>query len=119
MSKTFSTFGALPGAKALFALAAFVALITAGPVHARSHVHPVFETYEVDFQDLDLETSAGRAELMNRLVAASRPSCEEDDPTKHERDQCVLRSVNAALASAPQRVRQAMQGTPVIELARR
>lgn len=119
MLKTLSAVASLPGAKAFFAFTAFV-VFTAGPAYARSHVHPVAAGYEVDFQDLDLETSAGRVELMDRLVAASRPLCEEGDPTLNERDECVRRSVDAALATAPQRVQQAMRRTPnVIELARR
>jgi UrcA family protein len=119
MFKTPSAFASFPGLKALFALAAFVTLFAAGPAYARSHVHPADNGYEVDFQDLDLETFAGRNELMSRLITASLPLCEEDNPTKGERDRCVLRSVRAALATAPQSVQQAMRETSMIELARR
>lgn len=119
MLNALSVLTSFPGARTLLGFTACVALFTAEPAYARSHVHPVAGAYEVDFHDLDLQTDAGRAELMHRLVAASRPLCDEDTHTIAERDRCVLRSVSDALATTPKRVQQAMRGTPVTELAQR
>jgi UrcA family protein len=57
----------------IFASAAALALLGAGAVQAG--------TAEVRFADLNLASSAGRAELDRRIESAARRACVQDAPT--------------------------------------
>jgi UrcA family protein len=109
--------------KAIFASAAVLCVVIASPASAQQprHVHATqYDTYQVDFRDLDLTARDDRAELMGRLISAGQLVCsQEDEMTRGEYKRCVRAAVANALADAPAPVQVARRYEPAFALAER